>query len=80
MQVRQKQAAILALESEREQCLDVERRLQTQMRRGQRPAAAAAGTEEDGGVSDDCGQMLNECRPRRRRQRYASDDELLQVY
>jgi len=71
--VRQKQAAIRALEEEREQCLDMERRLQTEMRCGRR-AVGAAGTEDGGGCSDDGGKMLSERRPRRPRG-YASDDE-----
>ena len=72
-QVRQKQAAIRTLEEEREQCLDVERRLQTKMRCGRRAVAAAAGTDDCGG-SDDGGTMLSE-RPARRRQACLSDSE-----
>jgi len=82
--VRQKQAAIVALESEREQCLNAERQLQTRMRCARRAdaAAAAAGGDgaEDGAVSDDVDRTLNEQRPLRRHG-YASDDErLLQVH
>ena len=76
-QVRQKQAAIRALEVEREQCLDMERRLQTEMRCGRRAVAAAAETKDGsggGGGSDDGGKMLNDRRSRRLRG-CASDDE-----
>jgi len=76
-QVRQKRAAIRALEEEREQCIDLERRLQNEMRCGRRTVTAAAATEDSGtadGDSDDGGKMLNERRHRRRRD-YASDDE-----
>lgn len=74
--MRQKHAAIRALEEEREQCLDMERRLQTEMRCGRRPGGTAAGTEHHGGGgSDDGGKMLNDRRPSRRPRGYASDDE-----
>jgi len=76
-QVRQKQAAIRALEEEREQCLDLERRLHTEMRCGRRAMDAAARAEDSGGGgggSDDGGKMLNDRRSRRLRG-CASDDE-----
>ena len=76
MQVRQKQAAIHALEEERARCLDLERRLQTEMRCGRRAAAAADGVVVvvGGGSSDDGARLLSERRPGRQRG-YSSDDE-----
>jgi len=80
-QVRLKQTAIRALEVEREQCLQLERRLQTEMRCDRRVTAAAAASTEDGfvigggGESDDgdvrSTNKRRSCRPRRS----ASDDE-----
>jgi len=70
VQVRHKQAAIRALEEEREQCLVLEHRLKTEMRCGWRAAAAG----DRGGGSDDGGKMLNESKPHRLRG-CVSDDE-----
>ena len=71
-QVRQKQVAIRALEEEREQCMDLERWLQTEMRRGRRARTEDSGG--GGGDSDGSSKMLNDRRPCRQRG-YASDDE-----
>ena len=74
MQVRQKQAAIHALEEERARCLDLERRLQTEMRCGRRAAAADGVVVVGGGSRDDGARLPNERRPGRHRG-YSSDDE-----
>jgi len=80
VQVRQKEAAIRSLEEEREQCLDVERRLQTEMRCGRRAVVvAAAGTDDARGCdSDDDGRMLSltEFQPHQHQQRFTSNSKL----